>query len=88
MRMKRITPQIANHVPHLQITWDEKKFDLTPAQVTKELFEGDPSIHIGRVHGTGDKGILISVFVLLEGEEQIVAERLHGILKRASEKAN
>jgi len=85
IQMKRIVPEIANHVPHLELTWDENKFKLTPAQVTQELAAGDPSIRLGRVHGSGDKGILISVFVLQEGEEKIVAERLHGILKRAAD---
>lgn len=82
MQSKRIVPEIANHVPHVIFTWDEKMLNLTPEQVTKELAAGDPTIQIGRVSGTGDKGILISVFVLQEGEERIVAERLQGIFKR------
>jgi L-seryl-tRNA(Ser) seleniumtransferase len=84
LQTERIVPPIANHVPHLLLTWDEKKFGLTPAQLTKELAAGEPPILIGRVHGTGDKGALISVFTLQEGEERIVAERLHAILKKAA----
>jgi hypothetical protein len=53
-------------------------------QVTKELAAGDPPILIGRVHGTGDKGILISVFVLQEGEDRLVAEHLSALLKKAA----
>lgn len=82
LKAERITPAIANHVPHVQFTWDEKKLKMTPTEVTKQLAAGDPPIVIGRVHGTGDKGILISVFVLQEGEEKIVAERLRAILSR------
>ena len=48
-----------------------------------ELAAGDPPIQIGRVSGTGDKGILLSVFVLNEGEERVLAERLQVILKKA-----
>jgi L-seryl-tRNA(Ser) seleniumtransferase len=81
---ERIVPAIANHVPHLLLNWDESKLKLTPAQVTKELAAGDPPIIVGRVSGTGDKGLLISVFVLQEGEERIVAERLHSILRKAA----
>jgi D-glucosaminate-6-phosphate ammonia-lyase len=81
---ERLVPAIANHVPHLLLTWDEKKLNLTPAQVTKELAAGDPPVIVGRVSGTGDKGLLISVFVLQEGEEKIVAERLQTILKKAA----
>jgi L-seryl-tRNA(Ser) seleniumtransferase len=80
----RVVPAIANHVPHLNLTWDEKRLKVTPAQVTKALAAGDPPIQIGRVHGTGDRGILISVFVLQDGEERIVAERLRTILMAAA----
>jgi L-seryl-tRNA(Ser) seleniumtransferase len=83
LQCERVVPPIANHVPHLLLTWDEKRFPFTPAQLTKELAEGDPPIQIGRVSGTGDKGALISVFTLQDGEDRIVAERLHGILARA-----
>jgi L-seryl-tRNA(Ser) seleniumtransferase len=79
-----ITPAIANHVPHLQIVWDEKRLKITREQVTRELANGDPSIVIARVHGSGDRGILISVFVLKDGEDRIVAERLKAIFQRAA----
>ena len=81
---ERIVPPIANHVPHLQIAWDESQVKITREKVTKELAAGDPPIRIGRVAGTGDKGILVSVITLLQGEEQIVAERLSQILRKAS----
>jgi hypothetical protein len=54
--------------------------------VTKELAAGDPPIMIGRVGGTGDKGILISVFVLQDGEVEVVAERLKAILAKAAKR--
>lgn len=81
---ERIVPAIANHVPHVQFTWDERKLKITPAEVTKQLAAGDPPVVIARVHGSGDNGILVSVFVLQEGEEMIVAERLHKILVRSN----
>jgi D-glucosaminate-6-phosphate ammonia-lyase len=84
LQCERIVPPIANHVPHLQLAWDEKRVKTTREQITKDLAAGDPPILIGRVHGTGDKGILISVFVLQEGEERIVAERLRALLEKAA----
>jgi L-seryl-tRNA(Ser) seleniumtransferase len=84
LQCERIVPAVANHVPHLQISWDEKSVRLTREQLTKELAEGDPPIQIGRVSGTGDKGVLISVFMLQDGEDQVVAGRLHAALKKAS----
>src|SRR5262249_36241158 len=39
---ERIVPAIANHVPHLQLSWDERRVKRTREQVTKELAVGDP----------------------------------------------
>jgi hypothetical protein len=66
------------------VAWDEKRVPVTREQFTKELAAGDPSIQIGRVSGTGDKGVLISVFTLQDGEEKIVADRIRTILTKAA----
>jgi L-seryl-tRNA(Ser) seleniumtransferase len=84
VKCERLVPPIANRVPHLVIDWDGKRVKITREQVTRQLAEGSPSIVIARVAGTGDKGILVSVFVLKEGEDRIVAQRLRAILKKAS----
>jgi uncharacterized pyridoxal phosphate-dependent enzyme len=84
LQCERIVPPIANHVPHLLLSWDEKRVKMTRQRLARELAKGDPPILIGRVSGTGDKGVLISVFVLQEGEERVVADRLHMILANAS----
>jgi L-seryl-tRNA(Ser) seleniumtransferase len=83
---ERIVPAIANHVPHLLLTWDEKRVKIKPLELAKKLAAGDPPIITGRVHGTGDKGFLLSVFVLQEGEERIVADRVSEILTKAGKK--
>jgi L-seryl-tRNA(Ser) seleniumtransferase len=82
LECERIVPPIANCVPHLILSWDEKRLHLSREELTKELAGGDPPILIGRVSGTGERGVLISVFVLQEGEDRIVAERLRKILTR------
>jgi L-seryl-tRNA(Ser) seleniumtransferase len=71
-------------VPHVVLTWNENRVKLTREELTKALAEGQPSIQIGRVRGTGDQGILISVFMLQEGEERLVAQRLRELLRKAS----
>jgi uncharacterized pyridoxal phosphate-dependent enzyme len=83
LRTERIVPAVANHVPHLILEWDEKRLKLTRAQVTRALAAGNPPIQIGRVGGTGDRGILISVLTLQAGEERVVADRLRAILTRS-----
>ncbi|HKA06914.1 MAG TPA: hypothetical protein VKD71_06620, partial [Gemmataceae bacterium] len=84
LECERIVPPVANHVPHLQIAWDKMRVKITREKVTRALADGDPPIRIGRVSGTGDKGILISVLTLQAGEEQVVARRLAEILRKAA----
>ena len=79
-----ITPAVANHVPHLLILWDEKRVKITPDQVKAELSRGNPSIATARVHGTGEEGFLLSVFMLQPGEEKIVASRMREVLEPAA----
>ena len=67
------TPDIANHVPHMQIIWDAK-IPLTPQQASQMLRGGQPSIAIGG--GEGRPGLSMSSFMLQSGEEQIIAEQL------------
>jgi D-glucosaminate-6-phosphate ammonia-lyase len=81
---QRFVPPIANHVPHLLVFWDESRLRIDRDKVTKKMVEGTPSIALGRVSGTGDRGLLISVFQLKSGEEQVVARRLCEILKGAT----
>jgi L-seryl-tRNA(Ser) seleniumtransferase len=80
VQTERITPAIANEVPHLIVDWNETRLGVTKAQATQRLADGDPPIKIGRVSGTGDRGILISVLTLAAGEERLVGERLAAIL--------
>jgi len=81
VKFERVTPPIANHVPHLQITWDETAVGLSREKVTRMLADGTPSIRIGRISHSGDKGILISVLCLQADEEKEVARRLVEILR-------
>ncbi len=75
------TPDIANHVPHMQITWDGK-ISLTPQQVSQTLRAGQPSIVIGG--GEGRPGLAMSSFMLQPGEEQIIADQLVKVLREHS----
>jgi L-seryl-tRNA(Ser) seleniumtransferase len=83
VRTEQVVPPIANHVPHVLIHWDEKKVKITRAQMKQKLAEGNPPIMTARVHGTGEAGFLISVFMLQPGDDQIVAKRIHDILQQA-----
>ena len=75
------TPDIANHVPHMQITWDNR-VPLTPKQVSQALRSGQPSIVMGG--GEGKPGLAMNSFMLKPGEEQIIAEQLTRVLREHS----
>ena len=71
-------PDIANHVPHMQITWDSK-ISLTPQQVSKLLRESKPAIVIAA--GEDRPGLAMNSFMLQPGEDKIVAEQLSRVLR-------
>jgi uncharacterized pyridoxal phosphate-dependent enzyme len=75
------TPDIANHVPHMQITWDSR-ISLTPQQVSKSLRSSKPAIVMSV--GEDRPGLAMNSFMLQPGEDKIVAEQLSRILREHS----
>ncbi|PYV52034.1 MAG: selenocysteine synthase [Acidobacteria bacterium] len=74
-------PDIANHVPHMQITWDAR-ISLTPQQASQVLRSGQPSVVIGG--GEARPGLAMNSFMLQPGEDQIVAAQLVKVLRAHS----
>jgi uncharacterized pyridoxal phosphate-dependent enzyme len=72
-------PDIANHVPHMSITWDAARISLTPEQASKLLRSSKPSIVIGT--GEGRPGLAMNSFMLQPGEDKIVADQLSRLLR-------
>ena len=72
-------PDIANHVPHMQITWDEAKISLTPKQASQLLRESKPAIVMSP--GEDKPGLSMNSFMLQPGEDQIVASQLVRIFR-------
>jgi uncharacterized pyridoxal phosphate-dependent enzyme len=75
-------PDIANHVPHMRITWDEARFSLTAEQAEKLLHHAKPSIVISS--GEGQPGLSMNSFMLQPGEDKIVAAQLSQLLREHS----
>lgn len=74
-------PDIANHVPHMQITWDSR-VSLEPREASKLLRSAKPAIVIGG--GEGRPGLTMCSFMLQPGEDKIVAEQLSRVLREHS----
>ena len=86
-------PEVANHVPHLFLTYDQQRVRISPSQVAEKLRKGTPSIELNPSTGSreGSKGlhsdentIVIGVWMLQPGEDMIVARRLQEILSQAA----
>jgi len=73
-------PEIANHVPHLRIRWDQAQVKISVPEVVKRLREGEPSIEV--VPGSRDQ-LVVGVWMLEPGEDRIVARRIREILRAA-----
>ncbi|MBL8232462.1 MAG: aminotransferase class V-fold PLP-dependent enzyme [Bryobacterales bacterium] len=71
-------PEIANHVPHLHIKWDQSKISVS--DVVKKLRDGEPSIEVGP--GSREE-LIINTWVAQPGDAEIIAKRLREILKPA-----
>src|SRR5438067_3468974 len=72
-------PEIANHVPHMAITWDATRIGLTPKAVAQLLSDSNPSIVMGG--GEERPGLVMNSFMLQPGENKIVAEQLTRIFR-------
>jgi uncharacterized pyridoxal phosphate-dependent enzyme len=73
-------PDVANHVPHMTITWDQTKVKLDPQDASKQLRAGKPSIVIESHNG----GLGMNSFMLQPGEEKIIAEHLSKLFRANS----
>ncbi len=75
---KFFVPDIANHVPHMEIRWD-KRISATPKEINAALRKGKPAI----VLSTGEEGEVLSLnsFMLQPGEDKIIANAVAAVLK-------
>jgi uncharacterized pyridoxal phosphate-dependent enzyme len=69
-------PEVANHVPHVRVSWDRS--DLRADAVVRALRAGEPSI------GTRAEGetVVIGVWMMQPGDDRVVARRLRQVLEQ------
>jgi len=87
---KVFIPPVANHVPHLLITYDLKKFKWNALEVMKQMREGTPNVELNPSTGGGpasaglpggDNVIVVGVWMLQPGEDAVVGKRLGEVMK-------
>lgn len=86
-------PEVANHVPHLLITYDPSRIKITSTEVLQKMRQGNPRIELnpgtgGPPAGAGLPGgkntIIVGVWMMQPGEDVIVARRLLEVLQAAA----
>jgi L-seryl-tRNA(Ser) seleniumtransferase len=89
---KIFLPPVANHVPHLLITYDQNRIPITGQQVMEKLRQGKPRIELNPATGggpamaglpSGPNTVVVGVWMLQPSEDLIVARRLREVLKGA-----
>jgi uncharacterized pyridoxal phosphate-dependent enzyme len=83
---------VANQIPHLLLRYDQSKVRISPVQVAEQLRAGTPSIELNPETGkkdrtglgTDENTIVVGVWMLEPGQEDIVARRLHEVLSKAA----
>jgi L-seryl-tRNA(Ser) seleniumtransferase len=89
---KTFIPAVANHVPHLLITYDQSRIKIPASEVMLKLRQGTPRIELNPSTGGspasaglpgGSNTIIVGVWMLQAGEDAIVAERLYEVLDSA-----
>jgi L-seryl-tRNA(Ser) seleniumtransferase len=85
-------PPVANHVPHLLVTYDPARVRTTGREVMQKMREGQPRIELNPGTGGapasaglpgGENTIIVGVWMLQPGEDLIVGRRLREVLQSA-----
>ena len=93
LKAEIFTPPIANNVPHLVIRYDNQRVKISPKEVAKQLRAGTPSIELNPATGSTEASagipkdankIVVGVWMLEAGEDEIVARRLREVLTQAT----
>ena len=86
-------PPVANHVPHLLVTYDPARVRTTGREVMHKMREGNPRIELNPGTGGapasaglpgGENTIIVGVWMLQPGEDLIVGRRLREVLQSAA----
>lgn len=74
-------PEIANHVPHLMVTWDDARLPLSSSAIYQQLLNGEPRI---AVRERQPNSVIVSPLMLRPEQVAIVGNRLREVLKTAA----
>ena len=75
---------LSNRTPSLQVRWDRERFGITGDVVMRTLLDTDPRVALfasRRHEDAALTGVSITPYMMADGEERVVADRLTAVLK-------
>jgi len=79
VKTRVFVPELANSTPNLEISWDPAVIPFTGQQIQEKLSKGEPGIELN----AGKNNISLVTFIMVPGEEKIVATRIKEELSKA-----
>jgi L-seryl-tRNA(Ser) seleniumtransferase len=81
------TPPVANHVPHLKLTWDQDTLKVSADDIRQQLRDGSVSIEAVPTYSyepsANAEEIRFGVWMMQPNEAEIVAQRLREVFRQA-----
>ena len=75
---------LSNHTPSLRIKWNADQLGITGQELSKLLLDTEPRIVLGASYGSRpdkmESSVLITPYMMMPGDDKIVAERLTAAL--------
>jgi L-seryl-tRNA(Ser) seleniumtransferase len=72
VKTRVFVPELANSTPNLEISWDPAILPVTGKEIQERLSKGEPGIELN----AGKNNISLVTFIMVPGEEKIVATRI------------
>jgi len=79
VKTRVFVPELANSTPNLEISWDPAVIPFSGKQIQERLSQGEPGIELN----AGKNNISLVTFIMVPGEEKIVASRIKEELSKA-----
>lgn len=84
--VRQPSKDLSNRTPNLQIRWEGSQLGITGEEVHKHLYDTEPRIVLasgsGRRPASMKSSVSVVPYMMMPGEEKIVADRLHAVLSR------
>jgi L-seryl-tRNA(Ser) seleniumtransferase len=87
LKVEIFTPTIANHVPHLKVTWDQDRLKVSADDIRLQLRSGAVSIEAVPTYSyesaADSEEIRFGVWMMQPNEAETVAQRLREVFLHA-----